>query len=181
MTLPFQQYMDNKPTFFVEKILVCKMYSALDQLEKEEIIKCLKQYRKKFPALEEPKLLWPKLHTIREDKNNRWKAGNLIHPVVKNRTPQRFQFMPTINCVSTQKIEIKYTRSGENSETRVLVDGKYFYFRSVNKNNELLSSSNIFEMQKLAINDGFRNIDDFFEYFKTDFTGKIIHWTDLKY
>lgn len=36
-------------------------------------------------------------------------------------------------------------------------------------------------MLKLAINDGFESIDDFFNYFNEDTTGKIIHWTDLEY
>ncbi len=37
------------------------------------------------------------------------------------------------------------------------------------------------EVNQLAINDGFNSVDDFFQYFNTDFTGKLIHWTDLKY
>ena len=37
------------------------------------------------------------------------------------------------------------------------------------------------QMETLAIADGFDSIEDFFKYFTNDFTGKIIHWTDLKY
>lgn len=36
-------------------------------------------------------------------------------------------------------------------------------------------------IEKIAINDGFDSVDDFFSWFKDDFTGKIIHWTNLKY
>jgi len=36
-------------------------------------------------------------------------------------------------------------------------------------------------MEQLAINDGFDCIDDFFAWFNTDFTGKIIWFVDKKY
>ena len=36
-------------------------------------------------------------------------------------------------------------------------------------------------MKDLARNDGFDSIQAFFEWFKEDFEGKIIHWTDLRY
>ena len=36
-------------------------------------------------------------------------------------------------------------------------------------------------MLNLVQNDGFASISDFFKFFNKDYTGKIIHWTDLKY
>src|SRR5699024_11014489 len=49
-----------------------------------------------------------KIHTIRHDGKNRWKTGNKIHMVINNRTKDRFQFAPVLECKSVQKIEIKY-------------------------------------------------------------------------
>jgi len=107
----------------------------------------------------------PKLHTIREDKKNLWKAGNDIHFVINNRTPQRFQFAPVVKCVSTQRIEILHGLKSDK-QAFVAVDGKTLH---------------ISDIKRLAINDGFDSVDDFFAWFKEDFKGKIIHWTNLKY
>ena len=37
------------------------------------------------------------------------------------------------------------------------------------------------EIQLLAWNDGFDTAEEFMNWFKMDFIGKIIHWTDCKY
>ncbi|WP_438423101.1 hypothetical protein [Aquimarina macrocephali] len=116
----------------------------------------------------------PKLHTIRRDEKNRWRAGNKIHPVINNRTKQQFQFTPTIKCTGVQRIEIvkvanvktPYTRSTGNKTFQVIVDGN-----CLNKN----------QIEQLAINDGFESVEHFFRWFNEDFTGKLIHWTDLRY
>jgi len=39
----------------------------------------------------------------------------------------------------------------------------------------------LWEIERLAENDGFNTASDFLEWFDHDFTGKIIHWTDYKY
>lgn len=52
------------------------------------------------------------------------------------------------------------------------------YIPTVIIDNKKLSYS---EMEQLAINDGFDCIDDFFAWFNTDFTGKIIWFVDKKY
>ncbi|MFI5142060.1 MAG: hypothetical protein ACHQII_06855, partial [Bacteroidia bacterium] len=36
-------------------------------------------------------------------------------------------------------------------------------------------------VEQLAYNDGFDNVEAFLNYFKDGFTGKLIHFTDLKY
>lgn len=43
-----------------------------------------------------------------------------------------------------------------------------------------------YEVEELAINDGFEAVEDFEDYFikqmeNDEFSGKIIHWTDFKY
>jgi hypothetical protein len=89
----------------------------------------------------------------------------LIHPVVFNRSKNQFQFAPTIPCKSVQKIEIIRTSDYLN-ETIVKIDGRK------------LSEK---EVQQLAWNDGFANLIAFWLWFQNGYTGKIIHWTNLKY
>jgi len=109
-----------------------------------------------------------KLHTIREDKTGLWKAENKIHFVINNRTPQRFQFAPVIRCVSIQKIQISHYSKKMYHETAPIVQVDDFRLKSE-------------EIDQLAKNDGFNSVEDFFAWFNKDFTGKIIHWTNLKY
>ncbi len=117
----------------------------------------------------------PKLHTIRKDKNNRWKKGSEIHFSINIRTKEQQQFVPVIKVESVQKIEIT---------EMIMTQTTYCY---VTKNNKIYKvevdgySLTENQIKKLAINDGFNSADDFFEWFNGDFTGKIIHWTDLKY
>lgn len=111
----------------------------------------------------------PKLHTIRT--GNRWKAGMKIHPVINNRTKDRFQFAPILECKSVQDIEIY--------KGIVSIDDEIFYDAWFD--NHLKHQSLLNNMKDLAINDGFPSVEAFFQYFNTDFKGQIIHWTDLKY
>ncbi len=171
MTLGFKTEIKGKPTYFPEKIIagldlpdsqIMTLFDALGDVTgwtDEEFIagKC----NPLFNHL-------PKITTIRADPKNNWppKTG-LIHPVIKNRTPERYQFAPTLNCVSVQTIKIKrkIIEAGVSKIT-VLIDGKKFHHKKWNT---------------LAVNDGFAFAAEFFNYFDKDFTGKIIHWTDLKY
>ncbi|MGB8706236.1 MAG: hypothetical protein WCD31_14515 [Gillisia sp.] len=129
----------------------------------------------------------PKLHTIRQDKKNRWKAGTDIHFVINNRSKDRYQFAPIIKCVSTQRIAIintgKHPHGDYHKCMEVLVeqDSENTRFGSCHfdKDGDIIYCSEWVE--DLAINDGFESVKDFFSWFRTDFHGKIIHWTDLKY
>jgi ribonuclease HIII len=75
--------------------------------------------------------------------------------------------------VSVQKVEIVYYSNRETlinnlpALKAVIIDDK--------------KRLNDKEIETLAQNDGFNTIYDFFAYFNEDFTGKLIHWTDLKY
>ncbi len=108
----------------------------------------------------------PKYHTIREDKPDRWKVGMKIHPVIGNRTKQRFQFAPILECKSIQKIEIRKDSNRSIFPSSIYVDDR------------LLTHNQVHE---LAQNDGFDSTEDFFKWFDKPFLGKIIHWSDLKY
>ena len=166
MILPFSHQINGKQTFFAEKIL--KMYSlneydagnTIDFWELSELNKNDKsQYKNyiNYPA---------KLHTIRTDEKNRWKSGNKIHCVYHNRSKKQFQFCPTFHCKSVQKIEIVHNSVNLHGQTAIYIDDK-------------LISCEI--QNQLIINDGFETIEDFSNWFKSDFVGKIIHFTDLHY
>lgn len=115
----------------------------------------------------------PKRHTIREDKTNRWKAGNDIHFVINNRTKDRFQFAPIVKCKSVQNIEIKEMIM--TARPNCMIEDKIY---TVKVDNKYLTIS---EVENLAINDGFPDTKAFFDFFENGFIGKIIHWTNTKY
>ncbi len=181
MTLGFSQVINKKPNGFVEKILVGLYKNQIIPISK--LCELCREPNHPMPVeyyfIDSARAIIdgvkPKLHTIRIDEHDRWKAGNDIHFVINNRTPKRFQFAPVIKCKSVQKIEIKHiplTRPLGVKKPVVWIDGKLFYD---------LAEINIDSMKRLANNDGFDSVDDFFAYFNKDFTGKLIHWTDLKY
>lgn len=117
----------------------------------------------------------PKKHTLRHDPKDRWKVGMKIHPVINNRTKNRFQFAPVLEVKSIQKIEIKYTESSSGSPLIYIgIDNKCF-----DTYNMVFSAFG--NVEKLAINDGFPSVEAFFAWFNKDFSGKIIHWTDYAY
>lgn len=105
-----------------------------------------------------------KIHTIREDKHDRWRPGVIIHFAKGVRTKNYVNFMMG-ECFLAQSIEI--IRTSDNiAGTIVKIDGRKL---------------TLTEIQKLAWNDGFENLIDFWMWFSQGFKGKIIHWTDFKY
>ncbi|GGH02968.1 hypothetical protein [Pedobacter zeae] len=159
MTLGFKQEIKGVKNFFVAKI-----WMGLDIAEKQKMYDYyfdthVYTLNKPFDVPDD--VISAKLHTIRA--GDRWRAGMDIHMVINNRTADRFQFAPTVKCKSVQKIEIKWKTE---DWVYLYVDGRHIDF---------------VEIEALAINDGFESVDAFFEYFNTDFTGQLIHWTDLKY
>ncbi|RWX00938.1 hypothetical protein [Flavobacterium cerinum] len=167
MTLAFSTQLSGKPTYFVEKI--CKSLrehclSLRPTAMATEIIHLSIYHKCK-----------PKNHTIRVDKKDRWKVGTLIHFVINNRTKNRIQFASVVSVESIQKIDIHYiplTRPLGEFRPCVKIDNKLIFG---------MDGYDDGTMTALAHNDGFDSIEDFFAYFNTDFKGKIIHWTDLKY
>lgn len=110
----------------------------------------------------------PKVHTIRYDPHNRWKPGNKIHMVINNRTKNRFQFAPVLECASVQDIKIVYRHIKGGRIANVYIDG------------HIMSESDV---SVIAKNDGFPSVDAFYNWFdeNTKSGTKIIHWTNLKY
>jgi hypothetical protein len=169
MILGFSTQLNGKPTYFVERIL--KGISKYHFKNKELYIDLSEYYKHIIPYNVRKCHLKPKLHTIREDKNDRWQTGTKIDFFVNCRQPTMFRFAPVLPVVSTQKIYITYTKS---KKTMVFIDDVCFYMQN-------LSLEGNHKMLHLAQNDGFDTIQDFFAYFNEDFKGKIIHWTELKY
>jgi hypothetical protein len=105
-----------------------------------------------------------KIHTIRLDKNNRWKAGEIAHMATGVRT-KNYKCFELKYIVSVQDIEFVWI---EKSDIPII------YIDS-------------FEFKKyrcLADNDGFKSVDDFLqwpEWYRKNFKGKIIHWTTNQY
>jgi hypothetical protein len=117
-----------------------------------------------------------KIHSMREDPNNRWLAGLGIQMATGTRTKYYNQFnlgKPELQkVVSTQKVFMTY----DKQHIEVTINGKYLMPHQV---------------EQLIKNDGLsreRFIDWFFLrdakgklVFRSEWSGKIIHWTDKWY
>ncbi len=86
--------------------------------------------------------------------------------VVSSNPP--FDFTPKLPIISTQKISIEpFTGSPSR-----------FIYRHVIVNNIQLSEE---EIEEYAINDGFDNVEEFWQYHIEPFKGRILHLTDKLY
>lgn len=116
----------------------------------------------------------PKGHTIRQDSKNRWKVGMDIHFNINVRTKKMFRFAPILKVKHIQRISIfqvanvdtPYTYKSNSKTYQIQIDGQCVTKKVI---------------EKIATYDGFDCVDDFFDWFSEDFTGKLIHWTDNKY
>lgn len=176
MTLTFlKQFPWGADTNFATKIIIGLMGSGY--IKDVDDLMQYAQYDQYMPDsnAKTSTITLKKVHTIRADEKNRWRKGRLIHFKQWYNTPYRSmlnQFAPKVVVRLCQCIEIDYTSLPECEKPIIVIDGKHFY-------NPLLAIDN--GLETLAQNDGFDSIDDFFKYFNTDFKGKIIHWTDLRY
>lgn len=116
-----------------------------------------------------PEEIPAKIHTIREDKGDRWRPGAKIHFVIGNRTKHRFQFAPVVPVVSIQEIIIVKNRNNFNYNEnimRIYIDGTMRNFAA----------------DDLHTNDGFPSWDYFYRWWpEGTWEGRIIHWTDKRY
>jgi hypothetical protein len=184
MNLSFTQKINGQPNFFIEKIWEGIFRNDLVENPSDLQNEFIEAHQRKlgcdwdfFPE-SHTRLEYPKIHTIREDLHNRWRAGMNVHFVINNRTNKVFRFAPVLPCVSVQDIRLSTERKGIATITKVLIDGNCIG-EIVWLNCQLLSWSITVEI--LAKQDGFDNVNDFFEYFPEDYVGKIIHWTGYKY
>lgn len=170
MILGFTTQLNGKPTYFVEKI---HKGFRLQELNMKAGIDPNLHYPPDYNFVAKDKLQH-KIHTIREDSKDRWKAGNKIDFFINCRQKDMFRFAPVLPVVNVQKIEIKHGIDYTN-----IWVGDILY--EVEHNGFCKNYQHDDFVLQLAQNDGFDTIEDFFAYFGKDFTGKIIHWTDLKY
>lgn len=105
----------------------------------------------------------PKMHTCREDKSGRWGAGAKIHFAYGVRT-KAVDIFYVGDCLGTQKVSITPPRTG--GEGKIVIDGRPLQGK---------------DMLRFAKNDGFDSLEDFWKWFDKDFSGKLIHWTELRY
>lgn len=182
MILPFsQKFPDGSPTYFAEKIYRAMLWT---QEEIEDFAKIMKvDITKNFYFDTELSFKsHPKIHTIRKDKMNQWKAGVKIHPVYNHFQNNQFQFAPTLACKSVQEISITKCWfkpvSTNNYFIKPLKSGAIECYIVIIDHNSILPKE---EIIKLAINEGFDSVEDFFNRFDSDFEGKIIHFTDFRY
>ena len=97
-----------------------------------------------------------KIHTIRQKPIAVGTMMNhIVYPYHKERRCVLSNF-----CISTQAIVI------EPSLKIIEVDGK---------------GLSDFDTERVAKNDGFNSIEDFWSFFKEPYQGMIIHWTNTKY
>lgn len=185
MLLGFSPTIQGKPTYFDRKILL-GMY--LNERLKTELSEKELVFAEYFLQHQQ---LHPKLHTLRTDAHNRWNPGMLIHMVYGMRTKQCRLIAPVVKCISVQEVEIVsmdaegWSRDScadyDNSvlamirTTGLAFEPKRFlvYVDGV--------SLRPYMIEQLAKNDGFNSSEEFFQYFSTTQTLRLIHWTDLKY
>jgi hypothetical protein len=167
MKLSFATSIDDKPTYFLEKIWKGLLLNRTD-LE-TFYMDYQRRHLNKFGAFWDgdnfTEFLNPKFHSIRKDLKKEWKQGTEIQLVINFNEQNEFAFAPTIKCQSIQNIHIDYSKTVTDAPA-IFVDY------------QLLNASDTLEF---AVNDGFLNTEDLFRYFKEDFQGTLIHWTDLRY
>lgn len=129
-----------------------------------------------------------KIHTIREDKHNRWKPGNKIHAWYKN--PRNVKQNPKTFEIYIWDTNFPGRREAFKEDLEACPG--WFKIPKVCKSVQTIDIGPICtridgriltndEMIKLALNDGFENLTAFYDWFSIPFKGKIIHWTNFKY
>jgi len=164
----------NQPTHFVERVLKSITEHNLDgklvAQHKKQV--SLKLGYKRVSDFELAILnSRPKVHTMREDKKDRWNVGNKIHYTAWNRTKDSVQFAPVGEVLNIQRCKIRHW---PNNKQTIEIDDKLYYDGTVMLPDEE-------KLQALVQNDGFGSVASFFYWFGNDWDGKIIHWTNLKY
>ncbi|KVV16118.1 hypothetical protein [Flavobacterium sp. TAB 87] len=178
MILGFSTHINRKPTLFTNKIVkaIWQLFpNQMNELAHSQAFPDFYVYEE-ISIFEQEKLN-PKLHTIREDKTNRWKAGMKIDFFINCRQKNMFRFAPVLPVVGIQKVEIKWFELFGKKLVRIFINDHSFGSVKFDDSNLIVTG----EVLALAHNDGFNTITEFFDYFNEDFKGKLIHWTDMSY
>lgn len=186
MTLGFKQYFpwhtekDPAPTNFREKIITCAMmqrskYGGLPEGTPFQSI-IIDGEINYIPFLH-------KIHTMRSDPHNRWKAGRKIEMVYRG---AGYKILDHFNkgipelevCKRVQEVSIVWYRYHLKPLTILNNKGGSAEVPVVKIDGREISGH---EVEILARNDGFNSVEDFFRWFNKDWSGKIIHFTDFRY
>lgn len=165
MKLSFGTVINDQPNYFIEKIWkgLMALSSHLDNEHYRYQERHIQKFDRNWDGDTYTEFLEPKIHTIRKDPDELWHAGTEITMVIYKDTSDEFQFAPMLHCTGVQKIEIRKA-IGEN------------YTVTVAENQLDEEQLNI-----LAINDGFSSAEELLSYFSGDFSGKLVHWTSVRY
>jgi len=196
MILGFKEHISGKPTYFKEKILanVANSYEMLTNFGKATITHAAGEERrynryelsggiKKLDDL----VIRPKIHTIREDKHDRWKAGRNIQMVYRG---PKYSIKEVFNkdipqlqkCVSTQKVEFIYEpKKKEGQRLHLVVNGIIKVIARLYQGDILMEVEYYEFAHTFAVNDGFDDFSHMLTWFNKDFSGKIIHFTEFRY
>lgn len=178
MTLSFsQKFPSGDKTLFTNKIVKGLWSSNSDEMN-YFALNSPEPPKDCFNGLSvyESEQIFPKIHTIRRDKKNRWKVGNKIHFVINNRTQKRFQFAPILNVTKIEKFEIIQGKGG--ALTDIFINDSLFW--AIDKR-FVVHSFTDYKIEDFVKNDGFESVEKFLDWFSEDFRGKIIHWTGFSY
>jgi len=133
---------------------------------------------------------YPKIHTMRADPQNRWKAGMSIQMVYRG---PKYSILDHFNegipelerLKGKQRCRIQYNDkvSPDLRPCGIYIDDKLVWDGFVGKSfaNSCGSEKDRKWIESFAKNDGFESSIDFFRWFKTDWSGYILHWTDFRY
>ena len=173
------------PTYFIQGIWLGLI--ELDLLTMHDMSEYAQKHFDKFGKGWDIdyKLQHPKIHTMRYDPHHRWKPGRKIHFVINNRTKNRFQFAPIINCTDTQEVLIKNYKAEDVFTVRDL-DGIPMYGYDWGDNYSTVSIDgrplNAREIWRLARNDGFGSVESLLKFFNKPVNEiSLIHWVNVKY
>lgn len=182
MILPFSQKINGWETKFPRKIWEgLWQHSLVDGLC--PLVQSLQNKNYRYGISLSPDIeSTQKLHTIRVDAHDRWKAGRLIHFVINNRSPNYFNFAPVIKATAVEKIQFEWRETPQVCrELKIFIQDKLVTNLIKFPNGDLKIKKGRKFLELIAVNDGFDNEKQFLDYFNENFTGKIIHWTDVRY
>lgn len=126
---------------------------------------------------------FPKIHTMRLDPHNRWKAGRKIEMVYRGAGYKIIDHfnkgIPELEvCTGIQSIRIKHYDDGQ---VHISIDNNIFFWGSLVHEKIATKDEYLKNINSLVKNDGFDSVEDFFRWFNKDWEGKIIHFTDFRY
>jgi hypothetical protein len=133
-----------------------------------------------------------KIHTLREDSSERWKAGNIIHHATGLRT-KNYNCFEVGECKSVQHFILEFISVGVSPHVIYTIFTNNHFKSHINHSISIIkhpieeNRSKLFD--NLAINDGFPSFKEFERYFveyarklkKAVLNLKIIHFTDFRY